>query len=92
MKYKIILEPVADNHLEAHIKAGNKIVLKRIYKLLKELSEHPETGTGKPHKLKYEKAGIWSRRIDDKHRMLYIIENDKVIVFVISLWGHYDDK
>ena len=61
-----------------------KILVKRIYKLLKELSEHPETGTGKPHQLKYEKAGIWSRNIDDKHRMLYVIDNDKVIVFVIS--------
>ncbi len=31
-------------------------------------------------------------RIDDKHRMLYIIDNNIVTVFVISLWGHYDDK
>ena len=84
MKYKIIIEPLAEHHIDAHIKAGNKILVKRIYKLLKELSEHPETGTGKPHQLKYEKAGIWSRNIDDKHRMLYVIDNDKVIVFVIS--------
>jgi toxin YoeB len=53
---------------------------------------HPETGTGKPHRLKHKKAVIWSRSIDDKHRMLYIIESQKVSVFVISLWGHYDDK
>ena len=58
MKYRIIIPPLAEAHLEAHQKAGNKILLKRIYKLLKELSEHPETGTGKPHKLKYAKAGI----------------------------------
>jgi len=92
MKYKIILEPLADDHLETHIQAGNKKLLKRIYKLLKELSEHPEVGTGKPHKLKYDMEGIWSRSIDKKHRMLYIIEKEKVIVFVISLWGHYNDK
>jgi toxin YoeB len=92
MKYSIILEPLAELHLEAHIKAGNKILLKRIYKLFEELSEHPETGTGRPHKLKHKKAGIWSRSIDDKHRMLYTIDNQKVIVFIISLWGHYDDK
>jgi len=92
MKYKIIIQPLADAHLEIHKKAGNKILLKRIHRLLEELSEHPETGIGKPHKLKHEKADFWSRSIDDKHRMLYMIDNDKVIIFVISLWGHYDDK
>jgi len=53
---------------------------------------HPETGTGKPEKLKYKNENYWSRRVDDKHRMEYVIDNNKVIVFVISLWGHYGDK
>jgi toxin YoeB len=88
--YIVELTEQAENHLDAHIMAGNKILLKRIYKLLEELNEHPETGTGKPHKLKHEKSGIWSRRIDDKHRMLYTINKKEVIV--ISLWGHYNDK
>ena len=92
MKYYVELSDEAEKHLILHIKAGNKILLKRIHKLLEELSEHPETGTGKPHKLKHKKTGFWSRSIDDKHRMLYMIDNDKVIVFVISLLGHYDDK
>ena len=92
MNYKLIIEPEAETHLIAHVKAGNKILLKKIRKLFKELQEHPETGTGKPEKLKYQKMEIWSRRIDDKHRMRYIIDGDKVIVFVISLWGHYGDK
>ena len=92
MSYRLIVEPEAEIHLESHIKAGNKIFLKKIYKLFEELKEHPETGTGKPEKMKYQKMEIWSRRIDGKHRMRYIIDNDKVIVFIISLWGHYDDK
>ena len=93
MKYYFVeLSDEAEDHFEAHIKAGNKKLLRRIYKLLKELSEHPETGIGKPHRLKYEMDGIWSRSIDDMHRVLYVIEQEKVIVFVISLWGHYGDK
>ena len=92
MSYKLIVEPEAEIHLDAHIKAGNKILLKKIYKLFEELKEHPETGTGKPEKLRYQETEIWSRRIDDKHRMRYIIDNNRVIVFVISLWGHYGDK
>ncbi|MCL2072873.1 MAG: Txe/YoeB family addiction module toxin [Marinilabiliaceae bacterium] len=92
MTFFLELDIVAENHLERHIKAGNKILLKKIHKLFEELKNHPESGTGKPHKLKYKQAGIWSRSIDDGHRMLYVIDDDKITVFVISLWGHYDDK
>lgn len=92
MIYRIILQPEAEKDLDAHIKAGNKLLLKKIYRLFEELQKHPEIGTGKPKFLRYKQSGIWSRRIDNKHRMLYAIENEKVIVFIISLLGHYDDK
>ena len=92
MKYKLIIEPEAEIHLEKHIKAGNKILLKKIYKLFEELKEHPETGTGEPEQLRYKSEEYWSRRIDDRHRMEYLIDNDGIIVFVISLWGHYGDR
>jgi len=92
MTYFVELDPEAESNLEDHIKAGNKTLLKKIYRLFEELEKHPEKGTGKPHKLKYEQADIWSRNIDDRHRMLYTIDNEKVTVFVISLWGHYGDK
>jgi toxin YoeB len=92
MSYRIILQLDAEKDLDSHIKAGNKRHLRKIYTLFEELKEHPKTGTGKPKPLKYEQVGLWSRRIDDKHRMLYTIEDETVTVFVISLWGHYDDK
>jgi toxin YoeB len=92
MTYFVELDIDAEKDLKTHIKSGNKILLKRIYKLLKELELHPKTGTGKPHQLKHEKNGIWSRSIDNRHRMLYTIDNEKVTVFVISLYGHYNDK
>jgi len=92
MIYKLILQPEAEMHMIAHARAGNKILLKKNRTLLEELKVHPETGTGKPEKLKYKNEEYWSRRIDTKHRMEYVIDNDKVIVFLISLWGHYNDK
>jgi len=92
MRYEIIYSPEAEEDLWKHARAGNKISLKKISKLLMELEEHPETGTGKPEKLRYNKIEYWSRRIDDKHRMVYAIDNDVVNVLVISLWGHYGDK
>lgn len=90
----IELDPVAEKHLNDHVKAGNKKLLKKILNLFAELEKHPKTGTGKPHILKYQHSAmdVWSRKIDDRHRMLYIIHEQKVTVFVISLWGHYADK
>lgn len=92
MTYELELTQEAEQDLEAHTKAGNKRQLKKIFTLFEELKQHPQTGTGKPEKMKYGYSGVWSRRIDDKHRMLYTIEDETVKVFIISLWGHYDDK
>jgi toxin YoeB len=92
MKFDIIYSPEAEKDLRRHAKAGNKILLKKISKLLQELEEHPETGTGKPEKLKHKQTEYWSRRIDERHRMEYIIDNYTVKILLISLWGHYDDK
>jgi toxin YoeB len=53
---------------------------------------HPETGTGKPEKLKFELTGYWSRRINKKDRLIYSIEHHIVTVTVVSAVGHYGDK
>lgn len=61
-------------------------------KLIGELYEHPRTGTGKPKPLSGDRAGEWSRRITDKHRLIYEIHDTEVVVLVLSSYGHYDDK
>ncbi|MBD3628358.1 MAG: Txe/YoeB family addiction module toxin [Cyclobacterium sp.] len=61
----------------------------KIDQLLDELEEHPETGTGKPERLKNILSGYWSRRINKEHRLVYSIDGEKVIVTVISAYGHY---
>jgi toxin YoeB len=92
MIFQVFLQAKANLDLEAHRKAGNKVLLKKISRLLNELELNPYDGIGKPHQLKHRPDGAWSRHIDDRHRMIYTVNDDKVIVFVISLWGHYDDK
>lgn len=69
---------------------GNKPLLTKIKKLLKELEEHPETGTGKVEQLKGDLSGMWSRRINSEHRMIYKIDYERGIVCVLSLKGHYE--
>lgn len=50
----------------------------RIVKLLKETQRTPFEGTGKPEALKHDLAGCWSRRIDDTHRLVYEVLEDKI--------------
>ena len=65
---------------------------KKAMGLLLELMEHPTTGTGKPKQLSGDRAGQWSRRITDKHRLVYTINNNEITVLVLTTYGHYDDK
>ena len=44
---------------------------------------------GKPEPLKYEFLRYWSRRITDKHRLVYRVENELLII--LSCKYHYDE-
>ena len=92
MSYLLELTELAYADIEKHKKSGDKKLLNKIDKLFDELREHPTTGSGKPEKLKHYTVPTWSRRISDKHRLVYRIEEEKVIVLILSLRGHYDDK
>lgn len=78
----------------ARLKKSEPAAFKKLVKLLSELQEHPKTGTGKHQPLEGDRAGQWSRHISDKHRLVYLIDEDEVvsIVEVLSVWGHYGDK
>ena len=42
--------------------------------------------------LKRDRPGQWSRRINKKHRLVYEIREEIVLVLVLQAYGHYDDK
>lgn len=91
-KYLIQYTDIAINDLRKHKKAGDKATLKKISKLITELENHPYTGTGQPEELKYELKGLWSRRINQKDRLIYEVKDNIVVVEVVSAMGHYSDK
>ena len=74
------------------LKDNEPFAFKKLAQLLLELTEHPMTGTGKPKPLGGDRAGQWSRRITDKHRLVYLIEEEMVNVLLLSSYGHYNDK
>ena len=73
-------------------RSGNVAVQKRIQTLLKKISENPYIGIGKPELLKYDLSGYWSRRINNEHRIIYKVYEDRNTIEIHSLKGHYNDK
>lgn len=66
----------------------DKKTLKRINELVKDIERNGvREGIGKPEPLRYRKA--WSRRIDEKNRLIYDIENSNLLI--IACKGHYED-
>ena len=91
MIYEVINTDEADLGFARLAKNEPKAFAKAI-KLVEELREHPKTGTGHPEPLKGRPEGRWSRRITDKHRLVYRIFETEILVLIISSYGHYDDK
>jgi toxin YoeB len=50
----------------------------RIVRLVQESASNPFGGIGKPEPLKHELAGCWSKRIDDEHRLIYQVLEDRI--------------
>jgi len=59
----------------------------RLLRLILESQTEPFGGIGKPEPLKYDLAGAWSKRIDDEHRLVYEVTQDKIRV--LSCRNHY---
>ena len=67
--------------------AQDKKTLNKINKLINETRRSPFVGIGKPEALKENYAGFWSRRIDDKNRLVY--EVTESAIRVIGCRFHY---
>ncbi len=63
-----------------HWQTADRQKLKRINRLIGEGLRDPAAGIGKPEPLKQTVAGLWSRRIDDEHRLVYQVVDNELIV------------
>jgi toxin YoeB len=69
----------------------DKKILKKINNLIQDIARNGNQGIGKPEALKGDLSGYWSRRIDEKNRLIYrMFENNSFEI--IGLCGHYGDK
>ena len=58
----------------------NKKNLKRINTLIKDIQNHSFDGIGDPEPLIHHWSRYWSRRIDRKHRLIYKVTHDALII------------
>lgn len=63
--------------------------LRKINTLLKNIARNGNEGIGKPEPLTGNLSGFWSRRINQKDRLIYALEMDQIII--IACRYHYDD-
>jgi toxin YoeB len=73
--------------LEYWVRADRKTAL-RVLRLIEEILREPYSGIGKPELLKYLDPGLWSRRITQEHRLVYLVERDRISFLQARF--HYD--
>ena len=86
---EIIYSEESQLDIEYWKKSGNKIIQKKIQQLLLAISQDPFNGIGKPELLKHNLTGLWSRRINQEHRIVYEVLEAESRIKIHSLKGHY---
>ena len=73
-------------------KKSNPVFYRKLSQLLTEITEHPRSGTGHPEPLVAGNSQRYSRRLSANDKIIYDIYDDIVVVYIVSVGGHYDDK
>ncbi|MDR1184715.1 MAG: Txe/YoeB family addiction module toxin [Coriobacteriales bacterium] len=86
--FKLWSDKAWDDYL--YWQSQDKKTLKKINILIKECERTPFDGTGKPEALKHQPGNYWSRRIDEKNRLVYKVEDEQLMI--ASCRDHYRTK
>ena len=74
----------------ALLKKEDKLLLVKLMDLLMDILQNPYQGIGHPEPLKGNLTGFWSRQISKKHRVIYQV--DEEVVLVVGCYGHYGER
>lgn len=89
--YSLALSERADADL-AQLYLSEPKAYEKAMRLLEQIVQSPYSGIGKPEALRGNMSGLWSRRITQKHRLVYKVKEEEILILVLRAWGHYDDK
>lgn len=71
-----------------HWLTADRATLNRINRLIDDALRDPFTGIGKPEPLRHMLAGCWSRRITEEHRLVYLVDDDDLVILQARF--HYE--
>ena len=71
-----------------HWQSVDKKTVKRINLLTEDMVRDPFAGIGKPEPLRHVLQGCWSRRIDAEHRLVYLVEDEDLVI--LQARYHYE--
>ncbi len=91
MNYKLFFLKQAEKDLQEFRKKDKPSYLK-CFDLVRSTMQNPRQGIGKPERLKFFEEEVYSRRVNQKDRMIYTIYEEEKEVDVSSFKGHYEDK
>jgi toxin YoeB len=74
---KLVVDPQFLEELRFWVSTDAKVA-ERILKLVEEIRRDPFRGTGKPEPLKHLGSGVWSRRITQADRLVYLVQSGTV--------------
>ncbi len=72
-----VFQPEFREDLRYWVKTNRKVAL-RAFALIEAVMRDPFTGLGKPEPLKYLGPGVWSRRLTQEHRLVYVVSDDRI--------------
>ncbi len=76
-KREAVFQPEFVEDLRFWVKTDRKVAL-RLFDLIEAILRDPFTGIGKPEPLKYLAPGVWSRRLTQEHRLVYLVRDERI--------------
>lgn len=70
------------------IQERDRRLLRRLNQLIQEALRTPFMGLGKPEPLRSDLSGCWSRRINEEHRLVYVVKDEEIVVLACRF--HYE--
>jgi len=75
--YAAVFQPEFREDLRYWVEVDRKVAL-RVLRLVEAVLRDPFSGIGKPEPLKYLGANVWSRRLTEEHRLVYLVGQDRI--------------
>ena len=72
-----VFQPEFREDLRHWVDTDRKVAL-RAFNLIEAIMRDPFSGIGKPEPLKYLASGVWSRRLTQEHRIVYLVRDDRI--------------